>query len=150
VNDGTAKAQTHYQQAEVQPIEIMQMYLTPEEFRGFLKGNLIEYSLKAKFKGSEQVDIDKAYQYAKWLGQALRGEKIDPREQIAKVATGKANKQEYDLIDQNTGKFISKLYFKPDICDTIKVDEANTCYRVTGVSEEKKTAYGYKAGYTLV
>jgi hypothetical protein len=80
MSDGTAKAQGHYQQAEIQPIEIMQEYLTPEEFRGFLKGNVIKYSLRANFKGHEQVDIDKAFQYAKWLGQALRGETIDPRE----------------------------------------------------------------------
>ncbi|WP_207900753.1 DUF3310 domain-containing protein [Anaerospora hongkongensis] len=80
MSDGTAKSQTHYQQADIQPIEIMQMYLTPEEFRGFLKGNLIKYSLRANFKGNEQVDIDKAHQYAKWLGQALRGETINPRE----------------------------------------------------------------------
>lgn len=79
MTDGTAKAQIHYQQADIQPIEIMQMYMTPEEFRGFLKGNVIKYSLRANFKGSPQADIDKAQQYAKWLGQALRGENINPR-----------------------------------------------------------------------
>lgn len=78
--DGTAKAQLHYQQVDIQPIEIMQKYLTAEEFRGFLKGNLIKYSLRANFKGNEPADIGKAFQYAKWLGQALRRETIDPRE----------------------------------------------------------------------
>ncbi len=78
---GLAKDQTHYQQANKQPIEIMQDYMPPEHFIGFLHGNLIKYSLRANYKGNNQVDIDKAKQYAVWLGQALRGEKINPREE---------------------------------------------------------------------
>lgn len=79
MNDGTAKTQIHYQQAEVQFIEIAQMYLTPEEFKGFLKGNILKYALRANFKGQEQADINKMNQYATWLVQALGGEIIDPR-----------------------------------------------------------------------
>lgn len=78
---GTAPSQNHYTQHAVQPIEIMQMYLSKEEFEGFLKGNVIKYSLRANYKGQKQKDVDKAYQYAKWLGQAQRGEKINPREE---------------------------------------------------------------------
>lgn len=77
---GLAKDQAHYQQADKQPIEIMQDYMPPEHFIGFLHGNLIKYSLRANYKGNNQIDIDKARQYATWLGQALRGEKINPRE----------------------------------------------------------------------
>ena len=79
-NSGLAADQQHYMTGDIQPIEIMQMYLTAEEFRGFLKGNVIKYSLRANFKGCEQTDTDKAFQYAGWLGKALRGEKINPRE----------------------------------------------------------------------
>lgn len=77
---GTAPSQNHYTQHVVQPIEIMQMYLSKEEFEGFLKGNVIKYSLRSNYKGQKLKDVDKAYQYAKWLGKAQRGEKIDPRE----------------------------------------------------------------------
>lgn len=77
---GLAKDQAHYQQADKQPIEIMQDYMPSEHFIGFLHGNLIKYSLRANYKGNNQIDIDKARQYAVWLGQALRGEKINPRE----------------------------------------------------------------------
>lgn len=80
MDTGTAPSQNHYTQHAVQPIEIMQMYLSKEEFEGFLKGNVIKYSLRANYKGQKQKDVDKAYQYAKWLGQAQRGEKINPRE----------------------------------------------------------------------
>ena len=32
---------THYKDMPVQPWAVMQAVLTPEEFRGFLKGNII-------------------------------------------------------------------------------------------------------------
>lgn len=80
VSDGTAKSQTHYQQADVQPIEIMQMYMTPEQFKGFLYGNVLKYSLRYQYKGQAKVDLEKAAQYLKWLQQVERGEKINPRE----------------------------------------------------------------------
>lgn len=80
MSEGAAKAQKHYQQAEIEPIEIMQMYLSPEEFRGFLLGNVIKYTLRAKFKGLPLVDLEKARQYAAWLQHALEGKKINPRE----------------------------------------------------------------------
>lgn len=88
MNDGTAKTQTHYQQAVVEPIEILQMYLTPEEFIGFLRGNVLKYDLRAKFKGAEMVDIAKARQYNLWLSQALQGKRIDPREEQHELHTG--------------------------------------------------------------
>lgn len=76
---GSAREQEHYQGKYMQPIEIMQMYLTPEEFKGFLKGNAIKYLLRALNKGAELRDYEKASQYCTWLCQAQRGEKINPR-----------------------------------------------------------------------
>lgn len=80
VVSGMAADQKHYQIAEVQPIEIMQMYLTPEEFRGYLKGNIIKYMLRLGYKDAVLREVDKACQYMKWLSQAILGKKIDPRE----------------------------------------------------------------------
>jgi len=60
------KTQPHYMAQSIQPIRVMQLILTPEEFRGFLKGNIIKYIARADFKG-EQDDLDKAEVYAKWL-----------------------------------------------------------------------------------
>jgi hypothetical protein len=79
VKDGTAKGATHYQAADVQPIEIMQMYLTSEEFIGFLKGNIIKYVLRCGKKDDPTEEIAKAMQYAKWLFIAQTGGKIDPK-----------------------------------------------------------------------
>lgn len=35
---GMAVAQAHYNQCAIEPIEIMQMYFTPQEMYGFCKG----------------------------------------------------------------------------------------------------------------
>lgn len=80
IGGGLAEEQSHYQIAEIQFIEIAQMYLSPEGFKGFLKGNALKYLLRAAHKGTELKDYQKALQYCKWLCQAQRGEKIDPRE----------------------------------------------------------------------
>ena len=38
---------THYKDMPVQPWEVMAAILTPEEFIGYLKGNIIKYSMRA-------------------------------------------------------------------------------------------------------
>ena len=53
---------SHYKDMPVQPWEVMEAVLTHEEFRGFLKGNVIKYSMRAGRKeGSD--DAGKAYHY---------------------------------------------------------------------------------------
>lgn len=76
---GAAADQKHYQKAEKEPIEIMQMYFTSEMVHGFCLGNVIKYALRARFKGTEMTDIEKMAQYADWDVQVMRAEKIDPR-----------------------------------------------------------------------
>lgn len=80
IEDGTAAGAQHYQVGDKQPIEIMQDVMTPEEFCGYLRGNVIKYSLRMGHKDSKEIDAKKAAQYSKWLAQALAGKKIDPRE----------------------------------------------------------------------
>lgn len=40
----------HYDM-EIQPIEVMEKTFTPEEFRGFLKGNILKYVMRYQSKG---------------------------------------------------------------------------------------------------
>lgn len=56
----------------LQPIELMQETLSPEEFRGFLKGNIIKYTMRAGHKEGESAEKDaaKAKVYLKWLNDA--------------------------------------------------------------------------------
>ena len=53
---------THYKDMPVQPWAIMEAVLTHEEFVGFLKGNIIKYSLRAGRKdGSDDAGKAKHY-----------------------------------------------------------------------------------------
>lgn len=56
-----------YYGKEVQAIDAMKDWMTPEEYRGFLKGNAIKYLARAGKKGDELEDIDKAIVYLQWL-----------------------------------------------------------------------------------
>ena len=44
----------------------MKAALTPEEYRGFLKGNIIKYISRAEEKGG-LADYQKALVYVQWL-----------------------------------------------------------------------------------
>ena len=54
----------HYTKLEIQPWEAMQAWLTPEEFRGFLKGNVIKYLARTK---NPKDDLLKAQLYLEKL-----------------------------------------------------------------------------------
>jgi hypothetical protein len=55
---------SHYKDMPVQPWEVMEAVLTPEEFRGFLKGNVIKYSMRAGRKeGSDDAGKAMHYKY---------------------------------------------------------------------------------------
>ena len=71
--DGTAARATHYLACPIQPIDLIQYTLTKEELIGFLKGNIIKYSLRAGHKGDPEKDKAKALQYKKWLDTVLVG-----------------------------------------------------------------------------
>lgn len=52
----------HYKDMPIQPWALMEAVLTPEEFRGFLKGNIIKYSMRAGRKeGSDDAGKAKHY-----------------------------------------------------------------------------------------
>jgi len=58
----------HYKTMEISPWEVMEAVLTPEEFIGFLKGNVIKYSMRAGRKAGTD-DADKARHYAHKLSE---------------------------------------------------------------------------------
>lgn len=62
--------QEHYSKLGIQPISIMKSNLTKEEYRGFLKGNIIKYSHRKK--GQDLEDAQKIQVYSKWLEDDLR------------------------------------------------------------------------------
>ena len=63
---GLADKQEHYKASAMQPLEVMQTFLTADQFKGFLLGNFVKYSMRANFKGQTTTDRDKARQYLYW------------------------------------------------------------------------------------
>jgi len=61
---------SHYKDMTVQPWAVMKSVLTPEEFRGFLKGNIIKYSMRQGHKDSD--DVGKALHYMQKLEEVTR------------------------------------------------------------------------------
>jgi hypothetical protein len=53
----------HYKQMGIEPWAVMEALLTPEEFRGFLKGNVIKYAMRQGRK-ADSDDAGKAKHYA--------------------------------------------------------------------------------------
>ncbi len=62
----------HYRYGNRELIDILRELLTPEEFRGFCKGNVIKYTTRANRKGGP-VDYKKAGAYAGYLTQEEKG-----------------------------------------------------------------------------
>jgi Protein of unknwon function (DUF3310) len=60
----------HYKDMAVQPWVVMEAVLTPEEFRGYLKGNIIKYSMRAGRKDGSD-DGGKAKHYIHKLGEVI-------------------------------------------------------------------------------
>ena len=56
----------HYKDMPIQPWHIMEAVMTHEEFKGFLKGNIIKYSLRAGRKDGSD-DAGKAQHYMQKL-----------------------------------------------------------------------------------
>jgi hypothetical protein len=59
---------THYVAMPVQPWEVMEAVMTREEFVGFLKGNIIKYSMR-QGKKEDSDDIGKLQHYIAKLKQ---------------------------------------------------------------------------------
>lgn len=67
-------AGTHYVSKEIQPWDAMRSWMTPEQFKGFLRGNAIKYLARAYDKGSTVDDLLKASHYIEKLIEEERKE----------------------------------------------------------------------------
>ena len=56
----------HYDCQKIEPIEYVGLTFTPEEVKGFLKGNIIKYVSRAAHKNGLE-DYKKARVYIDWL-----------------------------------------------------------------------------------
>lgn len=63
---------SHYNHGGVETIEIIKCQLTPEEFKGYLKGNILKYRDRHPYKGKAEEDLAKA----KWYYDRLKQEEV--------------------------------------------------------------------------
>ena len=63
---------SHYMVGGIETIDIIQSLLTPEEFVGYLKGNILKYRERAEFKGKPDEDRKKA----RWYFDKLKEENV--------------------------------------------------------------------------
>ena len=73
------KNQQHYAQA-VQPIEYMEITMTPEQYEGYLLGNVIKYISRYRHKNGLE-DLRKGKVYMAWLVDHVAD--IDERSEAA-------------------------------------------------------------------
>lgn len=62
---------SHYQLDGFEAIDIIKAILTPEEYRGYLKGNVLKYPIREQRKGNPIQDIDKGLWYLKRYREEL-------------------------------------------------------------------------------
>ena len=63
MNDERQVGGDHYRTMDVQPWDAMRAWMTPAEFRGFLRGNAIKYLARCDKKGALIDDLRKARHY---------------------------------------------------------------------------------------
>lgn len=61
---------SHYKDMPIQPLTLMCVILTPEEYIGYLKGNIIKYSMRAGHKVGTD-DAAKAAHYTQILREHM-------------------------------------------------------------------------------
>lgn len=66
----------HYARLKPEPIQYMQNAMSREEFRGFLLGNIIKYSLRFGHKDEPAKEAAKIADYARWLSEHEQNKKV--------------------------------------------------------------------------
>ena len=62
----------HYTQGGIECIDAIRSMLTPEEFKGYCKGNAMKYIWREAHKGTSKQDLEKAVVYLNWAIDGLK------------------------------------------------------------------------------
>lgn len=67
--DDAVRSPKHYKLPglNIESVDVLRSVLTPEEFKGFCRGNALKYLIRAGRKDNELQDIKKAGVYIEWL-----------------------------------------------------------------------------------
>ena len=66
-NKDQVKAPSHYANRKYQTILVMEDTMSTEEFKGYLKGNVMKYISRAGKKDATAQELNKAKTYLQWL-----------------------------------------------------------------------------------
>lgn len=66
---------SYYDTGGISTIDVIKAKLTPEQYKGFLLGNVIKYSLRINWKGYVSSDAKKIKKYSIWLSDYETQEK---------------------------------------------------------------------------
>ena len=61
----------HYKYGKKETIDVIQDCMTDDEYHGYLKGNILKYVSRYKFKGEPLEDLQKAHWYLNRLIQEV-------------------------------------------------------------------------------
>lgn len=64
---------SHYTQGGIECIDAIRASMSEEEYKGYLKGNVLKYLWRYKQKGKPYEDLMKADTYLKWLEAETEG-----------------------------------------------------------------------------
>ena len=64
----------HYTQGEIETIDYIRDKLTPEEFDGYCKGNVLKYISRERHKNGTE-DLKKAQVYLGWMIEGREGDR---------------------------------------------------------------------------
>jgi hypothetical protein len=62
----------HYNSGSIECIEAIKASMSPEEFKGYLKGNSLKYLWRYSYKGKPKQDLEKAKWYLERLIESVQ------------------------------------------------------------------------------
>lgn len=70
--EGMVHSPPHYTVGGYEALDVIRAKLTPEEYRGYCKGNVLKYIMRSNYKGHHDQDIGKALFYLEELDDGLK------------------------------------------------------------------------------
>lgn len=71
---------SHYASGSLECKDWIRYFLTPEEYKGWLKGSALKYIWRFEDKGKPEQDIRKAQRFLDFLVEELEREELDRQE----------------------------------------------------------------------
>ena len=63
---------SYYGAGGIEVIDIIKAKLTPEQYEGYLLGNVLKYACRMMHKETPIRDAEKAANYARWLHESMK------------------------------------------------------------------------------